>query len=688
MSHAPDLLGTLAIVLGVAAATTVAFQRLRLPVVFGYLLAGLIVGPHVAIPLLADSPTVHTLSELGVILLMFSLGLEFSVLRILRGGWALLIVAVLETTLMLGFGYTAARLFGWNVLQSVFAGGVVAISSTTIILKAFAEQKVKGKFTELVMGVLVFEDLIAILLLAVLTPIATSGAISAAPIGMTVVRLAAFLAAMLAVGMLVVPRLMRFVVQLQRPETTLVAAIGICFAAALLARSIGYSVALGAFLAGSLVEASGEGHRITKLVEPVRDMFVAVFFVSVGMMIEPELVMKHWGAVLAFTALVMVGKVGAVSVSAFLTGAGTRTALQAGMSLAQIGEFSYILAGVGLAAGVMPREFSPVVVAVSAITALTTPLFIRFAEPVAAAFDKSLPRPLQTFATLHGTWIENLRERPETGADRARLQRTLRVLATDAGVVAALAIGTGVAGNAAASRVAQLTHLAPERAQWAVVAAAGALAAPFLAGIFRTGRALGLLLSQRSFPEPATGKLDLAAAPRRGMVVAVQFTTVLVVGAPLVAVTQPFMPPFVGLALFAASLLVMAFYVWRTANDLQGHVRAAAEVVVDAIGRHARQDGPGGAEKALRRAYELLPGLGEPVPVRLEKRHKAVGQKLTELELRGRTGATVIAISRGEDVVLVPDGHEALRLGDVLALAGTSDAIEAARALLERGAND
>lgn len=688
MHTGPDILATLAIVLGVAAVTTVAFQRLKLPVVFGYLLAGLIVGPHVSIPLLADSPTVHTLSELGVILLMFSLGLEFSMLRILRGGWALLIVAVLETTLMLGFGYTAARLFGWNVLQSVFAGGVVAISSTTIILKAFAEQKVTGKFTELVMGVLVFEDLIAILLLAVLTPIATSGAISAAPIGMTVVRLAAFLAAMLAVGMLVVPRLMRFVVQLQRPETTLVAAIGICFAAALLARSIGYSVALGAFLAGSLVEASGEGHRITKLVEPVRDMFVAVFFVSVGMMIEPELVMKHWGAVLAFTVLVVIGKVGAVSVSAFLTGAGTRTALQAGMSLAQIGEFSYILAGVGLAAGVMPREFSPVVVAVSAITALTTPLFIRFAEPVAAAFDKNLPRPLQTFATLHGTWIEGLREHPETTAERARMQRTLRVLATDAAVVAAIAIGASVLGSAGAERIASLTGWPVHRSFWLEIVVAAALTGPFLAGIFRSARSLGVLLADRSFSAPVSGKLDRAAAPRRGMIVAVQFTAVLVVGAPLVAVTQPFLPPFVALAGFLVALAVMGVAVWRSASNLQGHVRAAAEVVVDAIGRHARQDGPGGGETALRRAYELLPGLGEPVPVRLEKRHKAVGQKLTELELRGRTGATVIAISRGDDVVLVPDGHEALRLGDVLALAGTSDAIEAARALLERGAHD
>jgi CPA2 family monovalent cation:H+ antiporter-2 len=688
MPVTPDFLKTLAIVLGVAAVTTIVFQRLRLPVVFGYMLAGLIVGPHVSIPLVADSATVHTLSELGVILLMFSLGLEFSLRRLLKGGWAVLIVAVLESTLMLGLGYSAARLVGWTVLQSVFAGGVVAISSTTIILKAFDAQKVRGRFTELVFGVLVVEDVLAIVMLAVLTPLSAGGALSAAPVGQTVVRLAAFLAGLLVAGMVLVPRLMRFVVRLQRPETTLVASVGICFATALLARSIGFSVALGAFLAGSLVEESGEGRAVSRLIEPVRDMFVAVFFVAIGMLIEPALVLRYWPAVLAFTLIVVAGKVGAVSASAFLTGAGTRTALQAGMSLAQIGEFSFILAAAGLSAGVMPPSFFPIVVAVSAITALTTPLFIHFAEPVAAAVDRNLPRSLQTFATLYGTWIESLGRRPETSDDRARMRRTLRVLAMDACVVAALAIGTAVLGASAAARLATAMGIAPAPAQVAVVAAAALLTAPFLAGIFRTGRALGTQLSRRAFPDPTPGRLDLAAAPRRGLIVAVQMTTVLVVGAPLVAVTEPFLPPFVGLGLFAASLVVMTIAVWRTAADLQGHVRAAAEVVVDALGRHARHEGPGGGERALRRAYELLPGLGEPVPVRIEARHRAVGRRLTDLELRGRTGATIIAISRGEDVVLVPDGHEELRAGDVVALAGTSEAIEAAKRLLDLGAEE
>lgn len=685
MHAAPDFLRTLALVLGVAAVSTLVFQRLRLPLVFGYMLAGLVVGPHVPIPLVADSATVHTLSELGVILLMFSLGLEFSVRRLASAGWPVVIVAVLETTFMLGLGYTAARLFGWTPLQSVFAGGTIAISSTTIIHRAFAEQRVRGRFTELVFGVLVIEDLLAIVLLAALGPLAAGGALSAAPVAFTLVRLAAFLAGLLIAGMLVVPRLIRFVAGLGRPETTLVVSIGLCFGVALLARSVGWSVALGAFLAGSLVAESGESRAVTRLIEPVRDMFVAVFFVSVGMLIEPGIVAREWPQVLVFALLVLVGKVGAVSVSAFLTGAGTRTALQAGMSLAQIGEFSFMLAGAGLAAGVVPASLFPVVVAVSALTSLTTPWFVRAAEPVAAAVDRNLPRALQTFVTLHGTWIENLRARPETNDERARMRRTLRVLAVDACVVAGLTIGAAVLGGGLARRLASATGLGDAPAGAIVALGSAAAAVPFLAGIVRTGRMLGQQLSRRAFPEPASGRLDLAAAPRRGMIVAVQLTTVLAVGAPLVAVTQPFLPPFVALAVFAAAVAAMAAAVWRSATDLQGHVRAAAEVVVDALGRHARYDGPGGGERALRRAYELLPGLGEPIPVRLAATDGAVGRTLTELELRGRTGATIIAISRGDDVVLVPDGHVRLEAGDVVALAGTGESIAAARELLASG---
>src|SRR2546422_9065281 len=396
MQDAHAFLKSLTIVLGVAAVTTVVFQRLRQPVVLGYIIAGLIVGPHVPIPLVADPVVVQTLSELGVILLMFSLGLEFSLRRLAEVGPTAGLTALLETSFMIWLGFTIGRLLGWTGLASLFAGAVIAISSTTIIAQAFEEQGVTGKLRQLVLGILIAEDLIAVLLIAVLTGVASGSGLAPGPLAATVARLVGFLVALITVGLLLVPRAMRAVSRLNRRQTTLVASIGICFAVALLAQAFGYSVALGAFLAGSLVAESGEEKQIERLVEPVRDIFGAVFFVSVGMLIDPALVARHWPAVVVLTAAVVIGKVVGVSLGAVLTGSGMRTSVQAGLSLAQIGEFSFIIAGLGLALHATGEFLYPVAVAVSALTTLLTPWMIRESEPIAAWVDRKLPTPLRS----------------------------------------------------------------------------------------------------------------------------------------------------------------------------------------------------------------------------------------------------------------------------------------------------
>lgn len=693
MHDAHEFLRNLALVLGVAAITTVIFQRLRQPVVFGYMLAGLIIGPYLPIPLVADKAMVQTLSELGVIFLMFSLGLEFSLGRLVKVAPTAGTVAVLQTSVMAWLGFTAGRLFGWSFMDSLFAGAAIAISSTTIIVKVFKEHKVVGRFTDIVFGILIVEDLIAIILLTVLTAISAGGAVSAGELGVTLGRLGAFLAVFLVVGMMLVPRLVRFIVKLDRPETLLVACIGLCAGAAYLAQSFGYSVALGAFLAGSLVTESGEGERVEKLVEPVRDMFAAIFFVSVGMLIDPAQVMQHWPAVLVFALIVITGNICAVSISTFLIGHSTRTALQTGMSLAQIGEFSFIIAGIGLASGATSAFLYPLVVAVSAITTLTTPWLIRSADRVAADLDRYLPRPIQTFVALYGSWIESIGSRSETSAEKATLERTLRVLLIDAIVIVALGIGASLEVVPLGRWLAARTGLSPWQAQGAIVVAAILVSLPFMVGIVRTGATLGRTLARRAFPDPVGNRLDLAAAPRRAMVVTIQLATVLMVGAPLLAVTQPFVPTSIGLALLAVFLAVMGVVVWRTTADLQGHVRAAAEAIVDAISRHARHGatevavagGAGSSGSTFSRAHQLLPGLGEPYPLELLPTHAAVGRSLASLGLRGRTGATIVAIARGDKVVLVPDGHETLEVGDVVAIAGTKPALEAAKLLLTKG---
>jgi CPA2 family monovalent cation:H+ antiporter-2 len=675
-----EFLKALTMVLCVAAVTTLLFQRLRQPVVLGYILAGLIIGPHVPIPLVADPHIVHVLSELGVILLMFSLGLEFSLRKLLKVGPTAGLTAVIQSSVMIWLGFITGRAFGWTVRESIFAGAIIAISSTTIIAKAFDEQRVRGGLRELVVGILIVEDLIAIVLMAVLTAVATGGDLTAGDLMSTTGRLLAFLAGLLAIGMLVVPRAVRAIVRLDRPETLVIASIGLCFAVALLAQSFGYSVALGAFLAGSLVAESGEEKRVERLVEPVRDVFAAIFFVSVGMLIEPELIVRHGAAIAVLTAVVIAGKILSVSFGAFLTGRGTRTSIRAGMSLAQIGEFSFIIAGLGLSLDATRNFLYPVAVTVSAITTLTTPWLIRAAGPTASWVDRRLPPALQTFASLYESWLEQIRK-PRPQGDRTEVPRLIGLLLLDATVLIAVLIGTSVSLAEMTGWVVRTFAFDRGLARWLVVGAAAALSAPFCVGIVRVTQKLGVTLADRVLPETGAGRVDLATAPRRALVVTLQLGVVLLVGAPIVALTQPFLPGLAAAIALGLVLVLLGIAFWRSAENLEGHVRAGAQVIVEALASQSRAQSAEGVKYSLDAVHELLPGLGELVPIRLEPGSPGVGRTLAQLDVRGLTGATVLAINRGEQGVVVPTAHEVLLEGDVLALSGSHDAVSAAIAL-------
>ena len=687
MPDSHDFVANLALVLCVAAGTTLLCQRLRQPVVFGYLLAGMIVGPHLPIPLVADEAMVHALAELGVTLLMFGLGLEFSLRRLFQVGPTAGLIAVSQSGAMVFLGYVIGQAFGWTTLESVYAGALIAISSTTIIVKAFAEQKVTGRFTEVVFGVLIIEDLLAIFLLAILTAASAGEGVATGALLAKAGLLAAFLGGYVVVGLLVVPRLVRFAARLGSAETTLVTAIGICFGGAVLAHSFGYSVALGAFIAGSLVAESGEAGTIEHLVAPVRDMFGAIFFVAVGMLIDPRLVAEHWVAVVVLAVVVIVGKVVAVSVSTFLTGYGTRTAVQTGMSLAQIGEFSFIIAGVGLSTGATRAFLYPVAVAVSALTTLTTPWLIRSAGPVASYVDRSLPRPLQTFATLYETWLARLRER--RGGKRSRVRRLAWLLVVDTALIAGVAIGVTAGLDPAADWVARSLGAAPDAARRVVLIGGAVLLLPLLYGLLRTVRALVATLALEVVPAVPAGRVDPGAAPRRALIVAMELTILCVLGIPLLAITQPFLPPFRGPVIFGLVLAFLAVALWRSATDLQAHARAGAEVIASLLARQMASDRPasgpptGQAPAAIPDIGTVLPGLGEPVMLRLEAGDPGVGKTLARLDVRGLTGAAVLALDRSGEQVLLPTGQERLQSGDVLALAGAPEAVDAATTLLK-----
>ncbi len=679
MHDAQEFLTALTIVIGVAVVTTLLFQWLRQPVVLGYILAGVIIGPYLPVPLIADPSTVQTLSELGVIMLMFGLGLEFSVGKLFRTAATAGITSVIQCSVLMLAGFLTAQALGWTTIESVFGGALIVSSSTTIIAKVFDEQRMGGPVRDLVVAILIAEDLIAVALIAVLTGIGTGRGLSPEELGVTIAQLVGFLALLIGGGLFVVPRLMRLALRLGRPETTTLAAIGVCFAFSLLAHEVGYSVALGAFIAGMLVAESGEVSKIEVLVNPVRDLFGAVFFVSVGMMIDPAAVVAHWPAIIAFTLVVIFGKLISVAIGAFLVGTGLRTAVTAGMSLSQIGEFAFIIAALGTALGATRDFIYPVAVAASAITALTTPWMIRAAPHVAAFVDRKLPKPLQTFVTLYEAWIERLHAR--RGAPRARSRRAVLAVLLDMAVVAAIVIAFSLSFDTLVGLLREHLGIGRGVARVLVVAAAGAAALPFCIGMLTSTGRLAMQFASEVVPGGGAEGLDLGRAPRRLLAVTLQLAGLLLAGLPLVALTTPFLPGATAVLVLAVALAVLGLAFWRRARDLHGHVRASAHVILEALATQtANEPGHGTAETGT--PFDL-PGITDWQRIVVPPESAAIGQSLAQLELRGTTGATVLAIQRGSEGLVVPSAHEPLRAGDVLALAGSSEAVAAARSLLQ-----
>src|SRR5258708_29922184 len=301
----------LAVVMIVAGLVTVLGHRFKQRVVLGYIIAGVIIGPHPPpVPLIHDEETVNTLAQLGVVLLMFSLGLEFSLRKLRQVGGAAFIAALLEILLMIWVGYEIGRWFGWSTMDSIFLGAILSISSTTIIVKTLADLgKSKAPFAQLIFAILIIEDVLAIAMIALLSGIAMTGALRLEEVALTIGKLALFLVAALVAGLLAVPRLLGYVARFKSNEMLLITVLGLCFGFSLLAVKLGYSVALGAFLIGAVIAEAREIHRIEALIEPVRDMFSAIFFVAIGLLIEPKMLVVYWLPIVVITLAVMIGKI-------------------------------------------------------------------------------------------------------------------------------------------------------------------------------------------------------------------------------------------------------------------------------------------------------------------------------------------------------------------------------------------
>ena len=560
--HAISFIQDLAVIMLVAGVVTILFHRFKQPVVLGYIVAGFIIGPHTPpFGLIHDEQTIKTLAELGVIFLMFCLGLEFSLRKLFKVGATAFIAAFMEITLMIWIGYEIGRWFDWNTMDSLFLGAILAISSTTIIVKALNDLKMKNeRFAQLIFGVLIVEDILGIGIIALLSSIAVSGSVSPEEVFSTVGKLSLFMIVALVIGILLVPRVLAYVARFESNEMLLITVLGLCFGFCLLVVKLEYSMVLGAFLIGAIMAESRQLLKIERLIEPVRDLFSAIFFVAIGLMLDPAILLEYALPIVVITIAVVLGKMLSCGLGAFIAGNDGRTSLRVGMGLSQIGEFSFIIAALGMTLQVTSSFLYPVAVAVSVLTTLMTPYLIRAADPLSLKLAQVVPGRLSRVLGLYGEWLRSIQPQGEG----ALLAAMIRKILLQVGVNLALVIAIFFAGGYFAPRIGRYLQgwiLEPSWQKGMIWGAALLLSLPFLIAAYRKLKALSMLLAEMGVKPEMAGRHTQRV--RRVISEVIPILSLLVIFLLLSALSASILPTNELLMVIAVVAAGVAALLWR-----------------------------------------------------------------------------------------------------------------------------
>ena len=560
--HAISFIQDLAVIMLVAGVVTILFHRFKQPVVLGYIVAGFIIGPHTPpFGLIHDEETIKTLAELGVIFLMFCLGLEFSLRKLFKVGATAFIAAFMEITLMIWIGYEIGRWFDWNTLDSLFLGAILAISSTTIIVKALNDLKMKNeRFAQLIFGVLIVEDILGIGIIALLSSIAVSGTVSSGEVFSTVGKLSLFMIVALVIGILLVPRLLAYVAKFESNEMLLITVLGLCFGFCLLVVKLEYSMVLGAFLIGAIMAESRQLLKIERLIEPVRDLFSAIFFVAIGLMLDPMILLQYAWPIAVITVAVVLGKMLSCGLGAFIAGNDGRTSLRVGMGLSQIGEFSFIIAALGMTLQVTSNFLYPVAVAVSVITTLLTPYLIRSADPLSIKLAAAMPQRLGRVLGMYGEWLRSIQPQGEG----AMLASIIRRILLQVGVNLALVIAIFFSGAFFAERISMYLQdwISDPSWQKALIWGGALLVSlPFLIAAYRKLKALSMLLAEMGVKPEMAGRHTQRV--RRVISEVIPILSLLVIFLLLAALSASILPTNKLLVLIAVVAAAVAALLWR-----------------------------------------------------------------------------------------------------------------------------
>ncbi|MFD3002820.1 cation:proton antiporter [Pontibacter toksunensis] len=655
MTHLPHLVTDLGLILGAAGITTLLFKWLRQPLVLGYIVAGLLVGPHISlIPTVIEYENIKIWAEIGVIFLLFSLGLEFSFKKLVKVGGPSSVMAVIEVIVMLLLGYLTGKTLGWSTMDSVFLGGILSISSTTIIIRAFDELGVKSqRFAGLVFGILIVEDLVAILLLVLLSTLAVSQQFAGSEMLIAVLRLGFFLVVWFLAGIFLVPSFLRKASKLMNGETLLIVSLALCLLMVILAAQVGFSPALGAFIMGSILAETTKAEKIEHLISSVKDLFGAIFFVSVGMLINPAMILTYAGPIGVITAVTIVGKFISVAGGGLIAGQGLKTSIQSGMSMSQIGEFSFIIATLGLTLSVTSEFLYPVAVAVSAFTTFTTPYMIRLSEPLHRWVETVLPQRWMIALDEYSSGTQTV----STTSDwRLVVQSYLLSLTIYSAIIVAIVILAA-------------QYLNPFIKESLFKGDLGDIITTIITLIFMSPFLWALAV--RLPKQEAEGRI-WANKNYRSLVIVMKFARIGVaiffIGFLLNQFFTLQVAALVGLAsivlLFVFSRRIQDFYI-RIENNFMSNLNARE------------------ISEAARMHHTLTPWDAHLTNFEVSPNAAVVGKSLLELQIREKYGVNVAVIDRGERTIMPPTSSERIFPGDKLYVFGSDEQVQAFKELLQ-----
>lgn len=670
----------LAVVMLAAGVAALLFQKIRQPKVLGYILAGLVLGPHTPpFPLIRDENNIRLLADLGVVFLMFSVGLEFNLRRLRKVGATAGLTALLDVGVMLWLGYNLGRALGWSTVESLFLGGIICDSSTAILARTLQELgRTREKFAGIAVGITVMEDMLVVAVMAVLTGVAVTGAWQANLIADRLWALLIFFAAVTVVGLLTLPRVLDSVHRLDEPEVLLLVLLGVGCTVTLAADRLQLGLALGAILVGALASESRAAIRIATLMDPLRHMFGAIFFVAIGLMLDPAMLIRHAGPILLVTLLIVAGKFVNTTVGTVLTGHDIPVAIQTGAGLAQVGEFAFIMAALGVTLGVTGHAVYQVGVAAAILSIVVSPVLLGQATRLAAALERN-PKCQHWTAPFHlyGQWAERIGRRRKTDPVARAVRRNVAVIAGSTLLLTLVLASTGYIANKTPALF-QGFSLRPGFLSALLWLGAMIICLPLYATFLGKLQGLGMLLAEFAIP---TEHVAPWARPARTFIahaiLAAGTTGLALLTFLLSATLFPSREVLIFLMILAS---VTGFFGWR---KVARNYRSARTSIENMIG-NPTQEVPATGQTAPAQPFAGQTFGLQIVSTRVMPTSAAVGCTLRALLLRTRTGATVIGIERAGRRLPNPEPTETLQPGDHVFLLGETDQIQRARTFLSR----